>query len=390
MVQLGYGRRPLRLPDGLAAEVIGPPAPPPAADLSAALWEALGSPIGSRRLDELASPGSRVVVIVSDASRDEPRAEMYQAVRRALARVPDAHITLAVANGTHAPGPLAGLGLPVEALSRHAVVNHDARDQSPMVEVGRTLRGTRVRVHRCLVEADLIVTTGRVKPHYFAGYGGGAKGIFPGLGHDDDIRQNHTLKAEPASSLGHVEGNPCRSDIEEAARHVGREAFMLNVVEAGGVVTGAVAGHLVFAHRAAVHRLRPYCEVRARRAEVVIASAPLPVSGSLYQASKLIPPAGLLLRDGGVVIIAAECPQGVGPLRVVNEAIFKLGVRRYLPAHYDLLLVSGIDEAAVRQTYATHSPSLEAALVEAHRIVGASPRIVVMPDASDLVPIPTD
>jgi nickel-dependent lactate racemase len=133
--------------------------------------------------------------------------------------------------------------------------------------------------------------------------------------------------------------------------------------------------------------LRPWVEVTAEPADVVIVSAPLPVSASLYQASKLVPPAGLLLKDGGVVIVAAECPEGTGPLRTVNEGIFALGVRRFLPERHTLLLVSSMDEATVAQTYARHAPSLEAALDEARRITGPSPRLVVMPDAGDLVPV---
>lgn len=390
MIELGYGARPLRLtlPPGLEAEVLPAPAPPPVADLRTALAGALARPVGARRLGERATSRTRAVVIVSDASRDEPRAELFEAVRAELAALPDRQITLAVANGTHQPGPVERLGLPDGALRRHRVVNHDARDEAQLVEVGRTARGTRLRVNRCLVEADLIVTTGRVKPHYFAGYGGGTKGIFPGLGAEADIRQNHLLKADPGSSLGRVDLNPCRDDLEDAARRLGRETFMLNVVEAGGVITGAVAGDLVAAHREGVRLLRRWVEVRAAPAPVVVVSAPLPVSGSLYQASKLVPPAGLLLQDGGVVIVAAECPEGTGPLKTVNEAIFTLGVRRFLPERYTLLLVSGMDEATVSQTYARHAPSLEAAVAEAARLVGGRGRVLVMPDAGDLVPVP--
>jgi nickel-dependent lactate racemase len=389
VIELGWGAHPLALPAGLAAEVLPPPAPPAVADLAAALAAALDQPVGSRPLHEVVTARTRAVVIVSDASRDEPRAELYAAVRRELAALPDAQITLAVANGTHRPGDPAALGLPPEVLARHRLVNHDGHDPAAVVEMGRTSRGTRLRVSRCVAEADVIVTTGRIKPHYFAGYGGGAKGIFPGLGFAEDVRWNHRLKADPASSLGRADLNPCREDLEEAVRRLGRDTFMLNVVEAGGAILGAVAGDIVLAHREGVRRLKPWVEVEAAPADVVIVSAPLPVSGSLYQASKLVPPAGLLLKDGGVVILAAECPGGIGPVALVNEGIFALGVRRFLPARYTLLLVSSMDAATVAQSYARHAPSLEAALEEARRLTGPGARVLVLPDAGDLVPIPT-
>jgi nickel-dependent lactate racemase len=144
---------------------------------------------------------------------------------------------------------------------------------------------------------------------------------------------------------------------------------------------------VVLAHREGVRRLRPYVEVEAAPADVVVVSAPLPVAGSLYQASKLIPPAGLILKDGGVVIMAAECPEGTGPLQTVNEGIFKLGVRRFLPERYTLFLVSSMPEATVATTYARHAPSLAWALAEARRLTGPGARVVVMPDAGDLVPV---
>lgn len=62
-----------------------------------------------------------------------------------------------------------------------------------------------------------MITTGRIRPHYFAGFSGGAKGIFPGCGHAVDIRQNHLLKADPSARLGRLDDNRCRLDIEDAA-----------------------------------------------------------------------------------------------------------------------------------------------------------------------------
>jgi nickel-dependent lactate racemase len=390
-IQLGYGRRPLPCPEheGTRLRVVAPPRPTAVPDLGAALDAALAHPTGARPLGAVATARSRVVVIVSDASREEPRAALFAAVRRALAAVPDDHLTLAVANGTHGPAPIERLGLPADVLRHHRLVNHDGRDEASMVEMGRTSRGTRVRVNRCVAEADLVVTTGRVKPHYFAGWGGGAKGIFPGLAHEVDARKNHELKADPASALGAADGNPCREDIEEAVRRLGRDTYMLNVVEVGGAVLGAVAGDVVLAHREGVRLARPWCEVEAAPADAVVVSAPLPVSSSLYQASKLLPPAGLLLRDGGTVIVAAECPEGTGPLEVVNEKIFALGVRRYLPERHARYLVSGLDEATVSHTYATFAPSLEWALARARERAGkAVLDVVVLPDAGDLVPRP--
>ena len=100
-----------------------------------------------------------------------------------------------------------------------------------------------------------------------------------------------------------------------------------------------------------------------------------------------MPPAGLLLREGGTVIVAAECPEGDRPARGGNEKILELGVRRYLPDGSELVLVSGMDEATVRGAYATFAPSVAWALERA-RERAAKPEldVLVLPDAADLVP----
>ena len=76
--RLPYGSRPLPLPPGLDAEVIPAPAPAPVPDLSAALAAALAAPVGAPPLASVATAQTRALVIVSDASRDEPRLALFQ------------------------------------------------------------------------------------------------------------------------------------------------------------------------------------------------------------------------------------------------------------------------------------------------------------------------
>lgn len=386
-VLLAHGARPLALPAGFPARVLRAPPAPPVADLAGALAAALRHPTGARPLAEIAGERTRVVVIVGHAARRGPPPELFAAVRGALAVVPDDHLTVAIANGAHPPLPPERLRLPGDTLRRHRIVNHDARDEASMVEMGRTSRGTRLRVNRCVAEADLVVVTGVIRPHCFAGWSGGSSGIFPGLGHHEDIRQTRRLGADPEASLGRADANPCREDLEEAARRMGRDTYAVDVVEVGDTIVGAVAGDVVYAHREGVRRARPWCEVASARADVVVVSAPLPVSATLAQATSLLPAAGLLLRDGGAVILCAECPEGTGPIDVVHERIE--AVRRYLPERHALLLVSSLPEEKVRGTAATFAPGLEAALERARALTGRRvAETLVLPDASDLVPLP--
>jgi nickel-dependent lactate racemase len=316
-------------------------------------------------------PAARVTVIVSDATRHEPRAALLAAVRR---RLPGARITVAVATGTHGPARIEELGLPGDL----PVINHDGT--TDIVELGTTARGTPVRVHRCVVETDLVVATGCIKPHYFAGFGAGAKAVFPGLGEATAIRINHRLKTEGGARAGVVDGNPCREDLEEAVRMVPAPLFLLDgVCGPDDRVHAAVAGDVFSAFRAGAALARPWFTVSAPRAPLVIASDALPVSASLYQAAKIAAAAAPLVDEDGTLVVVAQCPDGTGPLETVNEAIFRIGVIPRLPRGAKLLLVSDLGRAVVARTLLGHALNVDA-------VLSSTPGpVLVIPRASQLI-----
>ncbi|MCC6217226.1 MAG: DUF2088 domain-containing protein [Polyangiaceae bacterium] len=317
---------------------------------------ALEEPVALEPIDVLARGAARVAVVVSDASRDEPREELLRAL---LPRLPAARTTLVVAAGTHTADDSVIPGF----ARAWPIVVHDARDERRMVDLGRTSAGTRVRVLREVASADLVVITGRLRPHYFAGWSGGIKGVFPGCALAEDALTNHLLKADPTARLGRADGNRCRRDMEEAAARVPGTLAILNVLcDVDGTPVRAASGHPVQAHRALAADAAGLFTVRAPRASVVIVADRPPVSSSLYQASKCLPPAGALLEEGGTVIVVAECEQGLGPTERVNEGIYRLGMVPQLPAEHRVVLVSQQPPDRVATTYAEHAPELRGAV----------------------------
>lgn len=332
-------------------------------DLVSLCREALRSPVGSVDVATLARDAGRIAVIVSDASRDEPREEMLRALFEIL---PRERVTLVVAAGTHT-------ATDVVVPSAHrdlTVVVHEGANLDRCVDVGVTAAGTRVRILRDVAEADLVVVTGRVHPHYFGGYSGGVKGLFPGCAFKDDILENHLLKADPSARLGVLSGNRCRLDMEDAALRVRGKVAILNVLsDCDGNPQAAMSGHAVLAHRALAAEARSLFLLRVPRSRVVVVADRPPVTRSLYQASKLLPPAGAILEDGGTVILVAECDEGIEPRERVNEGIYRLGVSRALPPEHRVLLVSALPRETVAKSYAEPMPSLAEALLAA----GAEP-----------------
>jgi nickel-dependent lactate racemase len=378
MVELPYGRvpYPLDLKDHhvtllRAAERASPP------PLDALLTAALDAPLGRPLIERMVSPGARVTVIVSDDTRDEPRAAFLEHLR---ARLPAVRWTLAIATGTHGPSSVTALDLPASFLRDATVVNHDGHADTDLVDLGTTSRGTPVRLHRCTVDADLVVATGGILPHYFAGFGAGIKAIFPGLGAASSIRRNHELKTHSHARAGIVDGNPCRADLEEAVSLLPTPTFLLDAVFAPDHrIHAAVAGDPLAAFRAGVALARPWFTLRAPRAPVVIASDDLPVTASLYQSAKIAAAVAPLVADGGSLILVAECPDGIGPLATVNEAIFRIGVLPRLAPGVSLHLVSSLSREQVAQTLVTYARSVSAVLP------GAAVPITVVPRASKLI-----
>lgn len=374
-VALPYGARPYPLElRGRQVEVLVPPSRPEPPPVPTLLRDALTAPIGASLAIRA---GDRVTLIVSDGTRNEPRAELVEAIREHL---PSVRLTIAIATGTHGPADVGALGIPAQLLRGATVINHDGHRSEDLVDVGTTSRGTPVRVHRCVVETDLTIVTGCIKPHYFAGFGAGAKAIFPGLGEASAIRINHRLKTEPRARAGIVEGNPCREDLEEAVRLVAAPTFLLNgVCATDDRVHAAVAGDVFAAFRAGAEIARPWFTIRAQPAPLVIASDALPITASLYQAAKIAAASAPLVEPHGTLLVVAQCPEGIGPLATVNEAIFRIGVLPRLAEGVRLMLVSDLSEHETAKTLLGYAPSVEAVAA------AVSGRVLVLPHASHAI-----
>ena len=144
---------------------------------------------------------------------------------------------------------------------------------------------------------------------------------------------------------------PAEPDLEEAVRQLPTPTFLLNGVAApDGLIQAVVAGHLELAFRAGAHLARPWFHVEAPRAGLVIASDALPVTASLYQAAKIAAAVAPLVAPGGTLALVAECAEGIEPLAVVNEAIFRIGILPRLPPGASIRLVSSLDPSRVAGT----------------------------------------
>ena len=280
------------------------------------LAKALADPIDSAPLNTFLAGSTDTVVIVNDAKRPTPTAKILDLIRPELERVPK--LTFVLATGTHRPPTAAEVAAilgDAEDIPGAAVVVHDATNASGMTYLGRTTRGTEVHMSTLVTDAARIVTIGSVEPHYFAGFTGGRKTFLPGVASYETIRQNHSHALADESRLMALEGNPVHEDMLDALALLGDRLIftIMTVVDDERRVCAASAGDIHGAFHSAVSEARAMFSVDvAGRSDIVVAVARSPVDSDLYQAHKAIESARLALEAGGILILVAECREGLG------------------------------------------------------------------------------
>ena len=312
---------------GLKVRHLSSAMPLPAFDPGRLAGEALDHPVAGAPLVELARAAERVTVVVPDHTRKADLPLVLPAVVSRLRRAaPTARICLLVACGTH---PRVAAGREEELYGRLAgeleVVHHDSRDEGALVAVGRLDSGLPLRLNRWAVDCDLLVTVGAVRHHYFAGFGGGPKMIFPGVAGYAEIQANHArvllrdtvrggfVGRHPGCVPGLLAGNPVAEEIAAAADLRPPDLSLCLVTTRTGGVGWAAAGPWRAAFAAAVARVRDWHEVAAERWPLVVASGGgAPSAGTLIQCHKALDAACRFAEDGGDILLVAGLGDGAG------------------------------------------------------------------------------
>jgi nickel-dependent lactate racemase len=318
-IRLAYGRNGLELvlPDAYNVTVIEPKYLPGLPDQALAIQEALQNPIGLPPLAEFVKPSDRVGIIFSDITRPTPHPLILSAVLQALARVPRANITLFNALGTHRTNTAEELDgmLGAEIAGGYRIVQNNAFDPATQVHLGSSSFGHEIWINRELVECDVKILTGFIEPHFFAGFSGGGKAVMPGMAGLRTILGNHDagMIGSPCSTWGITHGNPIWEEIQQAAGHL-QNLFLVNVtMNREKQVTGVFAGDLLRAHAAGCAFARDTAMVPTPQPFdiVITTNSGYPLDLNLYQTVKGMSAAAQVVRQGGAIIAASECWDGV-------------------------------------------------------------------------------
>jgi len=316
-IPYGHETKKLKIPEANLAWVKGPKYVPPVENLSKAVRAAIDSPIGSPNLKELvAQHGTNTVIMVDDGTRNTPQKLILPILLEELnaAGVPDSEITVLIALGTHRAMDqtecIERYGQ--EVVDRVKVINLPQEPES-FDDLGQTPSGVPIHVSRLYLESEISIAVGNIIPHMYAGWAGGAKMVQPGVTDYVTTAETH-LMAGPRvyEILGQVD-NPVRREMEEIALKTGLK-FILNVVLNGeGEIIAVVAGHAVDAHRAGVEIARPIYNLELEEPPDIIVGGAHPADRDLWQGFKPINACGMLVKDGGTLILVTPAPEGIAP-----------------------------------------------------------------------------
>ncbi len=319
-VVLSYGKTglPVELPDDNVI-VVRPMFVPGLDDERGAITEALEHPIGCPSLKDMVRPSGTVAVVFCDATRPVPNRRILPVLLGELesAGVRRDQIALINALGTHRPSPPEELVelLGEDLVRKYRIIQHDCNDRGTMAPAGRLSTGQEFWVNQDYLSADFKILTGFIEPHFFAGFSGGGKLVFPGIASLENIKEAHGygILSHAKSTWGITHGNPVWELLTEGAQLTAPD-FVVNVtLNSEKAITSVFAGELRAAHaRGAEHAKRTAMRAVREPFDVVITTnSGYPLDRNVYQTVKGISAAASIVRDGGAIIAAAECMDGI-------------------------------------------------------------------------------
>ncbi len=413
-IDIAYGKEGLavEVPDRNIVKVLRMKDKPVVKDPVAETRRKLAAPTGSAPLADIAKGKKTACVVISDITRPVPNTVILPPILETLESSGIRREDIVILNGTGIHRPNEGAEL-VELLgpdipAKYRVVNHMGRDPESHEYLGVTpIFNAPVHIDRRYTEADLKIVTGLIEPHLMAGFSGGRKAIMPGICAFDTVKVLHGYEAmgHPNSVEGAIDGNPVHDEILYVA-NLARVDFMVNVtLNERREITGVFAGDLEAAHDEGVAFMRTQCgdSVPEPVDAVITSAAGYPLDLTFYQAVKGMTAAQWVLRDGGVMIIAAKLAEGIGSPEFRKLMLETETVEEFLDAiaapgnlvldqwqlqkftqvlakHEVWLYSDGIDRETQSKLFVTPLESVEDGIARVIKRFGPDARITVIPE----------
>lgn len=414
-LQYGKGTIPFTPPSGREVQLIEPKAHQAPEDLRAVVDHALNHPVNSPSLKELSKDARSILIITDDNTRPMPSKITIPAILNAFYRPASEYdITILIATGLHrkmTPDEIIEQ-FGRETAENYKIVNHVATDESQLAFYGKMKSGNELWLNRLVLESDLVISEGFIEAHFFAGFSGGRKSILPGVAGAQTIMGNHCPAniADVRSFGASLDGNPIHAECVEAAKKA-RLGFILNVaLNREKKIIGAFAGNPVDAHLKGCEFVKEAMSVNVHLTDIVVTSNNgYPLDRNLYQVVKGIDVASGVVPRGGVIIMAAQCLDGVGhkcfkELMQSGSSVAELNAKLSAPPNEidkwqaqilarallkcTIILVNDtMKKEEVESMFFIYAANMDEALETALRIKGKDAGISVIPEGPVVIPV---
>ena len=304
-----------------------------------------------------------------------------------------------------------------EVINRINVYDHECEDKEELVYLGESSRKTPIYLNKRVHEADRVILTGGIVFHIFAGFGGGAKSILPGVVGIETIQANHRLSFNPGKSSGlnlnagpnKVEGNPLREDMNEVCKIVNPDFLFNAILDTDGDFIKFVAGHYYDAWYEGGMFIRNLYGVQVQnQADIIVASAGgYSKDINLYQTIKTMDNALYGGKEDSVLVLLSECRDGLGAdefadwfkyktleemenalkenFTVPGYAAYKTA---YTARYRKVILISNIDDKVIKDFNMIPCHNLDDAMNMAYEICKEeNPKVILMPYGGNTLPI---
>jgi len=418
-INLAYGRSGLTitLPER-QIDVLEPQFVNGLADELGAIQEALRSPIGTAPLIELVKPSDTVVIVHTDITRATPNDRILPVILHELesAGINRGDIFLLNGLGTHRPQTQNELRLMLgdHIVDNYRCLQHDCFDEANLLSLDGSPSGNPVRINRSYLEADVRILTGFIEPHFFAGFSGGPKAIVPSLAGGECVFTNHGYEmiSHPNASWGITEGNPIWEEMREIALRT-KPTFLVNVaLNTSREISGVFAGEMLKAHDQGCDFVKETAMVRVDEPYdiVITTNSGYPLDQNLYQSVKGMSAACQIVRQGGAIIIAAACEDGLpdhgryaelllqggspqGVLDMVSQPGFRaqdqwqVQIQAQIQLHAQVFVYSdGLSDEQIRDALLLPCGDIEQSVKKLRVNYGSQARICILPEGPQTIP----
>jgi len=257
------------------------------------------------------------LIVINDSYRSTPTARILDWLDRFDPGLLERSHFL-IATGTH-PAPtdtqLVDIFGDLSQRVESRVACHNCDDNASMELIGRDKFGGQVWINRLLLQAQQVLLISSVEPHYFAGFTGGRKSLFPGLTDRATIERNHNLANSLECAPLRLTGNPMAEHLDELTALIDTSRFfsVQAVLDRTGSIASIHCGTVLNSFADATESARRvFSGLAETEYDVVICEILPPLDSNLYQVQKALENNWQIVRKGGAIVLVSPCREGIG------------------------------------------------------------------------------